>query len=102
MVPSPADTEDGDGRRPMQSFPIRQLRSTRAIELVSYCSPGPPCAFVQGFYYFSVSFVPIYLAPDSVSLRLSDPEGLAGLYTTKGYINDSRQFFVKVSYMLRF
>jgi hypothetical protein len=30
------------------------------------------------------------------------PEGLAGLYTAKGYINDSRQFFVKVSYQFRF
>jgi hypothetical protein len=31
-----------------------------------------------------------------------DPAGLAGLYTAKGYINDSRQFFVKVSYQFRF
>jgi hypothetical protein len=31
-----------------------------------------------------------------------DPLGLAGLYTAKGYINDSRQFFVKVSYQFRF
>ena len=31
-----------------------------------------------------------------------DPAGLAGLYTPKGYINDSRQFFVKVSYQFRF
>ncbi|MGA7335564.1 MAG: DUF5916 domain-containing protein [Candidatus Sulfotelmatobacter sp.] len=31
-----------------------------------------------------------------------DPAGLAGLYTAKGYINDSRQFFVKVSYQVRF
>ncbi|MGA7219261.1 MAG: DUF5916 domain-containing protein [Candidatus Sulfotelmatobacter sp.] len=31
-----------------------------------------------------------------------DPTGLAGLYTPKGYINDSRQFFVKVSYLFRF
>lgn len=31
-----------------------------------------------------------------------DPAGLAGLYTAKGYINDSRQFFVKVSYLFRF
>ena len=30
------------------------------------------------------------------------PEGLAGLYTAKGYINDSRQVFVKVSYQFRF
>jgi len=30
------------------------------------------------------------------------PEGLAGLYSAKGYINDSRQFFVKVSYLFRF
>jgi hypothetical protein len=30
------------------------------------------------------------------------PEGLAGLYTAKGYMNDSRQFFVKVSYQFRF
>ncbi|MFZ0278922.1 MAG: DUF5916 domain-containing protein [Candidatus Sulfotelmatobacter sp.] len=30
------------------------------------------------------------------------PEGLAGLYSAKGYINDSRQFFVKVSYQFRF
>ena len=30
------------------------------------------------------------------------PEGPAGLYTAKGYMNDSRQFFVKVSYMFRF
>jgi hypothetical protein len=30
----------------------------------------------------------------------SDP--LAGLFTAKGYINDSRQFFVKVSYQFRF
>jgi hypothetical protein len=30
------------------------------------------------------------------------PEGPAGLYTAKGYINDSRQFFVKVSYQFRF
>jgi len=33
---------------------------------------------------------------------MPDPEGLAGLYTAKGYINDSRQFFVKVSYQFRF
>ncbi|MGA9448576.1 MAG: DUF5916 domain-containing protein [Candidatus Sulfotelmatobacter sp.] len=31
-----------------------------------------------------------------------DPAGLAGLYTAKGYINDSRQLFVKVSYQFRF
>ena len=31
-----------------------------------------------------------------------DPLGLAGLYTAKGYINDSRQFFVKASYQFRF
>jgi hypothetical protein len=31
-----------------------------------------------------------------------DPAGLAGLYTAKGYLNDSRQFFVKVSYQFRF
>jgi hypothetical protein len=31
---------------------------------------------------------------------VQDP--LAGLYTAKGYINDSRQFFVKVSYQFRF
>jgi len=30
------------------------------------------------------------------------PEGAAGLYTAKGYMNDSRQFFVKVSYQFRF
>jgi hypothetical protein len=30
------------------------------------------------------------------------PEGQAGLYTAKGFINDSRQFFVKVSYLFRF
>jgi hypothetical protein len=33
---------------------------------------------------------------------MPDPAGLAGLYTSKGYINDSRQFFVKVSYQFRF
>jgi len=33
---------------------------------------------------------------------IPDPAGLAGLYTAKGYINDSRQFFVKVSYQFRF
>jgi hypothetical protein len=33
---------------------------------------------------------------------MQDPAGLAGLYTAKGYINDSRQFFVKVSYQFRF
>jgi Domain of unknown function (DUF5916)/Carbohydrate family 9 binding domain-like len=31
-----------------------------------------------------------------------DPAGLAGLYTPKGYINDSRQFFVKISYLFRY
>ena len=31
---------------------------------------------------------------------LEDP--LAGLFTAKGYMNDSRQFFVKVSYQFRF
>ena len=31
-----------------------------------------------------------------------DPAGLAGLFTPHGYINDSRQFFVKVSYLFRF
>jgi len=30
------------------------------------------------------------------------PNPLAGLYSSKGYINDSRQFFVKVSYQFRF
>jgi hypothetical protein len=33
---------------------------------------------------------------------MPDPAGLAGLYTPKGYINDSRQFFVKLSYLFRF
>jgi outer membrane receptor for ferrienterochelin and colicin len=33
---------------------------------------------------------------------MSDPAGLAGLNTARGYINDSRQFFVKVSYQFRF
>jgi hypothetical protein len=33
---------------------------------------------------------------------MPDPAGLAGLYTAKGYMNDSRQFFVKVSYLFRF
>jgi len=33
---------------------------------------------------------------------LPGPEGPAGLYTAKGYINDGRQFFVKVSYLFRF
>ncbi len=33
---------------------------------------------------------------------MQDPAGLAGLFTAKGYINDSRQFFVKVSYQFRF
>ena len=31
-----------------------------------------------------------------------DPAGLAGRYTAKGFMNDSRQFFVKVSYLFRF
>ena len=31
-----------------------------------------------------------------------DPAGLAGLYTPRGLMNDSRQFFVKVSYLFRF
>jgi hypothetical protein len=31
-----------------------------------------------------------------------DPAGLAGLNSAKGLINDSRQFFVKVSYQFRF
>jgi hypothetical protein len=30
------------------------------------------------------------------------PEGPAGLYTAKGLMNDSRQFFVKASYQFRF
>jgi hypothetical protein len=33
---------------------------------------------------------------------MPDPAGLAGLYTPRGYINDSRQFFVKLSYLFRF
>jgi hypothetical protein len=32
----------------------------------------------------------------------SGSEGLAGLYTAKGFMNDSRQLFVKVSYLFRF
>jgi hypothetical protein len=31
-----------------------------------------------------------------------DPAGLAGIYAAKGFMNDSRQFFVKVSYLFRF
>jgi hypothetical protein len=33
---------------------------------------------------------------------MTDPAGLAGLYSSKGYINDSRQLFVKVSYQFRY
>jgi hypothetical protein len=33
---------------------------------------------------------------------MQDPAGLAGLYTAKGLMNDSRQFFVKVSYQFHF
>jgi hypothetical protein len=31
-----------------------------------------------------------------------DPAGLAGLYTAKGLMNDSRQLFIKVSYLFRY
>jgi Domain of unknown function (DUF5916)/Carbohydrate family 9 binding domain-like len=33
---------------------------------------------------------------------MQDPAGLAGLYSPKGFLNDSRQFFIKVSYQFRF
>jgi hypothetical protein len=34
--------------------------------------------------------------------RNLDVDPTYGLHSSKGYINDSRQFFVKVSYLFRF
>jgi hypothetical protein len=90
------------------------------------CSPGsivcpPPEPFYPYTYLptqkqFNTDFLLTYLVHPGTAIYVGynsdlqnlnhglmpDPAGLAGLYTAKGYINDSRQFFVKVSYQFRF
>ncbi len=83
--------------------------------------PGPPIPFYPYTYLptqkeFNADFLVTYLVHPGTAIYVGynsdlqnlnhglmpDPAGLAGLYTAKGYINDSRQFFVKVSYQFRF
>jgi hypothetical protein len=90
------------------------------------CPPGSPvCPPPESFYLytylptqkqFNADFLLTYLVHPGTAIYvgynsdlqnldhglMQDPAGLAGLYTAKGYINDSRQFFVKVSYQFRF
>ncbi len=83
--------------------------------------PGQPIPFYLYTYLptekqFNADFLLTYLVHPGTAIYvgynsdlqnldhglMQDPAGLAGLYTAKGYINDSRQFFVKVSYQFRF
>jgi hypothetical protein len=44
----------------------------------------------------------IYVGYNGDLQNLNEQQGVGVFNTAKGYINDSRQFFVKASYMFRF
>jgi hypothetical protein len=77
-------------------------------------NPFYPTTFLPTTRQFNTDFLITYLVHPGTAIYVgynsdlqnldhnleSDP--LAGLFTRRGYINDSRQFFVKVSYQFRF
>jgi hypothetical protein len=84
--------------------------------LASTAMPFYPYTYLPTQKEFNADFLLTYLVHPGTAIYVGynsdlqnldhelmpDPAGLAGLYTAKGYINDSRQFFVKVSYQFRF
>ena len=87
------------------------------VQLLSRTRPEPrfyPYTYLPTEKEFNADFLLTYLVHPGTAIYvgynsdlqnldrslMQDP--LAGLFTAKGYINDSRQFFVKVSYQFRF
>ena len=82
--------------------------------LASTGSPFYPYTYLPTQKQFNADFLLTYLLHPGTAIYvgynsdlqnlnrelMQDP--LAGLYTSRGYMNDSRQFFVKVSYQFRF
>ena len=97
------------------------LANTPGSQFYLPSPPGQPIPFYLYTYLptekqFNADFLVTYLVHPGTAIYVGynsdlqnldhslmpDPAGLAGLYAAKGYINDSRQFFVKVSYQFRF
>jgi hypothetical protein len=88
----------------------------KEFALASTGNPFYPYTYLPTEKQFNADFLLTYLVHPGTAIYIGynsdlqnldhglmpDPAGLAGLYTAKGYINDSRQFFVKVSYQFRF
>jgi hypothetical protein len=86
------------------------------LYLASTGQPFYPYTYLPTEKEFNADFLLTYLVHPGTAIYVGynsdlqnldhglmpDPSGLAGLYTAKGYMNDSRQFFVKVSYQFRF
>jgi len=102
-----------------QFTPQLSLRLILQYNSVLANTPGNtfyPYTFLPTQKQFNADFLITYLVHPGTAIYVGynsdlqnfdhslmpDPAGLAGLYTAKGYINDSRQFFVKVSYQFRF
>jgi len=102
-----------------QFTPQLSLRVILQYNSVLANTPGNtfyPYTFLPTQKQFNADFLLTYLVHPGTAIYVGyngdlqnldhnlmpDPAGLAGLFTSKGYINDSRQFFVKVSYQFRF
>jgi hypothetical protein len=100
-----------------QFTPQLSLRVILQYNSVLANTPGTtlyPYTFLPTEKQFNADFLLTYLVHPGTAIYVgynSDLQNLdrslmhdpsAGLFTSKGYINDSRQFFVKVSYQFRF
>jgi hypothetical protein len=100
-----------------QFTPQLSLRVIMQYNSVLANTPGTtfyPYTYLPTEKQFNADFLLTYLVHPGTAIyvgynsdlqnldRSLSQDPLAGLYTAKGYINDSRQFFVKVSYLFRF
>jgi hypothetical protein len=100
-----------------QFTPQLSLRVIMQYNSVLANTPGTtfyPYTYLPTEKQFNADFLLTYLVHPGTAIyvgynsdlqnldRSLTQDPLAGLYTAKGYINDSRQFFAKVSYLFRF
>jgi hypothetical protein len=102
-----------------QFTPQLSLRAILQYDSVLANTPGNtfyPYTYLPTEKQFNADFLLTYLVHPGTAIYVGynsdlqnldhelmpDPAGLAGLYTAKGFMNDSRQLFVKVSYQFRF
>ena len=128
MIPSASDARIGKGifddhilrsKWNWQFTPQLSMRVILQYNSLLANTPGNsfyPYTYLPTEKQFNADFLITYLVHPGTAIYVGynsdlqnldhnlnfDPAGLAGLYSSKGFMNDSRQFFVKVSYLFRF